>query len=75
MKNYKKISYFASRPDIVKIFEDLEEFYNFCRVELRKYDPAELYKKNAPNYRAFLKSKNPTRNIRFKKAHTSKFKK
>lgn len=60
-KNYKDVNYFETRPDIVKIFNDLEQFYDFCRIELREFNPAELYKKNAPNYGAFLASKRPKR--------------
>lgn len=64
IKSYKDINYFESRPDIVKIFDDLEDFHNFCRFELRDFNPAELYKKNSPNYKAYLASKLPHR--RFK---------
>ena len=28
-KNYKTFSYLESRPDVVKIFEDLEAFHDF----------------------------------------------
>lgn len=56
-KNYKDINYFETRPDVVKIFSDLEAFHDFCRFELREFNPAELYKKDAPNYGAYLASK------------------
>jgi hypothetical protein len=55
------VSYFETRPDVVRIFEELEAFYDFCRFELREFNPAELYKKDAPNYSAFLYSKRPRR--------------
>jgi hypothetical protein len=60
-KNYKQISYFEDRPDVVKIFDDLEAYQNFCRFELREFNPAELYKKEAPNYSAYLANKRPRR--------------
>ena len=60
-KNYKDYSYFENRPDVVRIFEDLEAFQDFCRLELREFNPAELYKKDAPNYGAYLASKRPRR--------------
>ena len=60
-KNYKDISYFEDRPDVARIFDDLEAFHNFCRFELREFNPAELYKKDAPNYGAYLASKRPRR--------------
>ena len=58
-QNYKTFSYFESRPDIVKLFEDLEAFHNFCRIELRHFDQAELYRKDSKSYGAFLASKRP----------------
>lgn len=57
-KQNKKQSYFESRPDIVSLFEDLEEYYEFCRKELREYNPADLYRRDSRNYRAFVASKN-----------------
>ncbi len=56
-KNYKDVQYFANRPDVVKVFDDLEAYHNWCRFELREFNPAELYKKDAPNYSAYLASK------------------
>ena len=58
-KNYKTFSYFESRPDIVKIFEDLEAYHDFCRFELIKFDPSELYRRDSPNYIAFFYNKKP----------------
>jgi hypothetical protein len=61
-KNYRDYSYFENRPDVVKVWEDLEAFYDFCRMELREFNPAEMYRKeNAPNYGAYLASKRPRR--------------
>jgi hypothetical protein len=60
-KNYKDYAYFENRPDVVRVFEDLESFHNFCRIELREFDPAELYRKDATNYSAYLASKRPRR--------------
>ena len=58
-KNYSKFSYFQSRPDIVKLFEDLEAYLDFCRIEARKFDPADLYNRHSKSYGAFLASKRP----------------
>jgi len=60
-KNYRDVNYFETRPDVVKVFDDLEAFHDFCRFELREFNPAELYKKDAPNYGAFLSSKRTRR--------------
>lgn len=60
-KNYKDYSYFENRPDVVKVFDDLEAYQNWCKFELREFNPAELYRKDAPNYSAYLASKRPRR--------------
>lgn len=55
-RNYKTYSYFENRPDVVKVFEDLENYLHFCRIELREFNPAEMYRKDSKNYGAFLAS-------------------
>ncbi len=71
-KNYKDYEYFANRPDVVKVWEDIEAYHDWCRLELRPYDPAEIYRKDSPNYSAYLYSKRPRKpylgkNPRFEK--------
>lgn len=56
-KNQK--SYFESRPDIVKIFKDLESYLNFCRIELFPYNEADLYQKSSWVWRKYEASKDP----------------
>jgi hypothetical protein len=53
--------YLTMKPEVNRIFEELEAFHDFCRFELREFNPAELYKKDAPNYGAYLASKRPRR--------------
>jgi hypothetical protein len=60
-KNYTDYKYFENRPDVVRIFDDLEAYYNFCRLGLRDFNPAELYKRESANYSAYLASKRPRR--------------
>jgi hypothetical protein len=55
-KDYSKTSYFASRPDIVQIFNDLDAYHNFCRLEARRFDPADLYNYNSRLFKAFISS-------------------
>ena len=55
--NYKDYKYFENRPDIVRIFKDLEDFHDFCRFEMCNFDPADLYRKTSPIYREYLKWK------------------
>ena len=68
-KNYKNFSYFESRPDVVKIFEDLEAYHDYCRFQLIKFDPAELYRKDSPNYSAYIQSKRPRKPYQGKPWH------
>ena len=56
-KNYKGYAYFDNNPNIVKIFDDLEAYLDFCRFELRDFNPAELYKKDSENWKAYMSSK------------------
>ena len=32
------------KPEVIKIFEELEDFHDHCRFNLRKFDPADLFK-------------------------------
>lgn len=49
--------YLVMKPEVVKIFEDLEAYHDWCRWELASFDEAELYRKNSPVYSAYLASK------------------
>ena len=42
-KNNKKKST-GMKPEVVKIFEELEAYHDHCRFELKKFDPADLFK-------------------------------
>ena len=56
-KNYKDINYFDSRPDIVKIFDDLEAFLDWCKMEGAPFDEAHLYNRESWQWRNFDKSR------------------
>jgi hypothetical protein len=60
-KNYRDVDYFGTRPDVVRVFDDLEAYHDWCRIEMRKFDPADMYRKDAINYGAYLASKRPRR--------------
>ena len=45
-----------TRPDIDQIFDDLEEYLNYCRFELCRYDPKDLYRKGTP-WEDFMRKK------------------
>ena len=56
-KNYKDINYFETRPDIVKIFDDLEAFRDWCCLELCEFNEAYLYNRESWQWRNFDKSR------------------
>lgn len=60
-KNYKGYAYFDNNPNIVKIFDDLDAYLNFCRLELVDYNPADLYRKDSASWQAYLSSKRRSR--------------
>ena len=49
------------KAQVEKIFDDLDNYLDFCRFELRDFNPAHLYDKGNENYRAFLNSQRPPR--------------
>jgi len=53
IKGDSKVSYFAQRPDIVKIFNDLESFKDFCRFNALRWNEANLYKKDSKEWQAY----------------------
>jgi len=58
-KNYKEINYFETRPDIVKIFDDLESFHDWCRIEMAPFDESYLYNRDSWAWRNYEKSRRP----------------
>ena len=58
-KNYKDYSYFENRPDVVKLFEELEAFHNWCRMELCEFNEGHLYNRESWQWRNFDKSRRP----------------
>ena len=51
--------YYHARRTIDQIFDDLDKYLDFCRIELREYNPAELYKRESANYNSYLQSLRP----------------
>ena len=49
-----EVSYFAKNPNVVKIFDDLEKFKNFCRFEGYRFNEKDLYDNKSRAYSAFL---------------------
>jgi hypothetical protein len=51
--------FYHGRRTVDQIFDDLDTYLDFCRFELRDYNPAELYRRDSANYTAYLASKRP----------------
>ena len=51
------MSYFADHPEVVKIFNDLESFKEFCRFNAMRWDEANLYKKDSREWKAYERNK------------------
>jgi hypothetical protein len=60
-KNYKEYKYFENRLDIVKIFDDLEAFRDWCCLEMAPFDESFLYNRESWAWRNFEKSRRPKR--------------
>ena len=61
-KVQKTGSYLQNRPEVSKIFDDLEVFHDFCRFELMPFNPADLYNRSSWVWRAYERSLNPNKN-------------
>ena len=72
MKNYKDYRYFENRPDVVKVWEDLEAYHDWCRFQLCDFNPADLYRRDSYNYGGYLASKRPRRPYQGNKPHFQK---
>ena len=58
-KNYRDINYWESKPEIVKIFDDLEKFKDFCRFELLPFDEANLYNRESQVWNQYFHATRP----------------
>jgi hypothetical protein len=47
------------KPEVTKIFDDLDKLLDFCRFELLPYNPADLYNRNSKVWQAFEQSQRP----------------
>ena len=46
MSKYTR-NYFTNRPDVVKIFDDLDSFRDFCKMEMLPFNEADLYNQHS----------------------------
>jgi hypothetical protein len=44
------------KPEVIKLFDDLDEWLNHCRMELINFNPADLYKSR--EYKEWQREKN-----------------
>ena len=59
IKNYKDYAYFENRPDVVKIFDDLEKFHDFCKFEMCEFNEANLYNRSSQIWNNFYYANRP----------------
>lgn len=57
--------YLAMKPEVTKIFDDLEAYLDFCKMEMLPFNEADLYRKSSPTYSAYLNSKKPRRQTNY----------
>ena len=53
--------YLTMKPEVSKIFDDLDAYLDYCRFNLRPFSPADLYRKDSAEYQAYLNSRRPRR--------------
>lgn len=70
-KNYREYKYFENRPDVVKIFEDLEKFHDYCRFEMLPFNPSDLYNRHSRIWTAYDRGTNPHAKRYYKNKHNS----
>ncbi len=49
------------KPQVEKIFDDLDALLDFCRIELLPYNPADLYNRQSKVWQSYEASKRPRR--------------
>jgi len=54
IKSYNR-KYLVMKPEVTKIFDDLAEYLDYCRIRLLKFDPKDMYK--SVQYREFDRRK------------------
>lgn len=60
--------YLHMKPEVRQIFSDLEAWHNYCRFNLAKFDPADLYK--SAEYRAWQAKRQRKQQMRQGREHT-----
>ena len=59
LKNYNDYKYFENRPDVVKVFEDLEKFRQHCCMEMLEFNEAHMYNRDNHSWRSYERSTRP----------------
>ena len=57
IKGKQKMAIKFNRDAYTRVFDDLDKYLDFCRFELREFNPSHLYNKSNENWRAYLASK------------------
>jgi hypothetical protein len=63
--------YLTMKPEVSKLFDDLEAWHDQCRFEMIDFNPADLYKSKA--YKDWQYKKNGGKNFRNSRDGNAKF--
>jgi len=47
--------YLTMKPEVSKVFNDLEDYLNFCRFELLPFNQGDLYNNKNSNWKKYVK--------------------
>jgi hypothetical protein len=53
------------KPEVDRIFNDLDDLLDYCRFELREFNPADLYNRSSKTWRDFEWYQRKFRNKRY----------
>jgi hypothetical protein len=49
--------YLTMKPEVTRIYDDLDAYLDYCRITLQPFTPTDLYRKESATYQAYLNSK------------------
>ena len=59
--------YLTMKPEVTKIYDDLEKLHDFCRFEMLPFNEADLYNRNSTVWNQFYAATNPRKARGFRK--------
>jgi len=53
--------YLIMKPEVKKIYSDLEDYLNFCRMELLPFNPGDMYNNKNNTWKQYTKEQSKRR--------------